>query len=423
MKTKDETVLSASLEENIASCEFSDAPCTAGELAEADDSNVSEGVSSDNSEVGVEATSELLTESDDSDASQSPIGAESDADSANAEEAITEDQPASRDVLHFTMPKQGRDDVDLLSLFDAPDEDATEDAAAETDATPKRSHRKISFSAEPCTRSAGSGCTRCVTVCPAQAIQIDASAGDHGMPVIDDEICNGCGICISICDSFSSASYTTEDYARRMLRHANQAADEGKEKSITLCCEKDLPESIELAINAEALPCLSSLSPEFLTWLLAQGLKVELCHDPLLCEGCETGGRFGGALWKRATQIAEEWSGKEIGATDTLPEKQGLVDQFAEPDRRELFSGMIKTAENVASGSYRASKSSVIEDFLTRREQMRAQSRATQREASYLDEESREKAMRSHFARKTLLEEAIEIDPLIRERMGETRTR
>lgn len=56
--------------------------------------------------------------------------------------------------------------------------------------------RYIDFHADRCahSRSRKTGCTRCLDVCPASAIQPD---GDH--VVVDPHLCGGCGGCASVC--------------------------------------------------------------------------------------------------------------------------------------------------------------------------------------------------------------------------------
>jgi ferredoxin len=267
---------------------------------------------------------------------------------------------------------------------------------------------RILFFPEPCTRLHGDSCNRCAAVCPVQAIAFT----DENVPRIDDASCTRCGICIGVCDSFASSSITTLDYARRMVRKA------GDGKRIYLCCNEDVFDSLEPADNVFVLGCLSALSPEFITYLLSSGNDVVLCHELAYCEGCKTGGTWGGKLWQRACSLAEEWSGRELSSSDVIPEVVHLADTMAQPDRRTLFTGAIGALGEVASGEYRARKSTVIDDFLARQERMRASLRATTIESAFLDDDSRESARRSRFARKILLGWAIDNDPAIAERAG-----
>ncbi|MDO4533162.1 MAG: hypothetical protein Q4C36_05515 [Coriobacteriia bacterium] len=265
---------------------------------------------------------------------------------------------------------------------------------------------RILFFPEPCTRLEGEECTRCAAVCPQHAI----SFAESGMPTIDAGACSCCGICIGVCDSFSSSRITTVDHANRMQRHAQ----DGK---LYLCCKEDLFEGLEPAKNVIALNCLSSLSPEFIAYLFSTGIELVLCHDLSYCEGCPVGGAFGGALWQRAFKLAQEWTGKQLESSEVIPEVEHFTEKMSAPDRRTLFTGAIGAVGEVASGEYRARKSSVVEQFLARREQMRAQTQAIAGESLYLDEDSRKQSQESRFSRKILLEKALENDPLIAERM------
>ena len=276
---------------------------------------------------------------------------------------------------------------------------------------PLRNAERILFFPEPCTRLAGEECTRCQLVCPAHAI----SFSSNGTPQVDETACTLCGICIGICDSFGSSLITTYDHAKRMVR---KAQDDGR---IYLCCSEDAFEGLAPAENVFVLHCLSALSPEFLTYLLSTGKDVVLCHDLRYCEQCEMGGAFGGKLWERAVELAQSWTGRSISSTDTIPEKKDLAQKMAaDTDRRALFTGAIGAAAEVASGKYREKKSTAVDDFIARRERMRAQLQSSTRKTAYLDDDSRAQSVQSRFTRKILLNEARQNDPSIAERMGST---
>jgi len=93
-----------------------------------------------------------------------------------------------------------------------------------------------------------------------------------------------------------------------------------------------------------------------------------------------------------------------------------LLKKMAAPDRRTLFTGAIGAVGEVASGEYRARKSTIVENFLARREKMRAENQESAGEGLFLDEDSRRQSEQSRFARKLLLAEAIAKDPGIAER-------
>lgn len=291
-------------------------------------------------------------------------------------------------------------------LVDAAEEVTLERTNA-TPETPEASGERIVFLPEPCTRLTGDACARCQAVCPAGAIRFD----EEGRPTVDDGLCTRCGICIGICDSFASNQVTTFDLAQRMVRKAQDGR-------IYLCCKEDVFEGVKPARNVFVLGCLSAVSPEFLSFLLSTGTQVVLCHDLGYCEGCVAGGRFGGRLWQRAFELAQAWTGRQLLTSAAIPELQDLAAAFAAPDRRALFTGAIGAVGEVASGKYRERVSSTVEDFLARRERMRAKIHTADTAARFLDEGAQVAAALSRFARKRLLEAALRNDPTIAERRG-----
>ena len=288
--------------------------------------------------------------------------------------------------------------------------DSAENGAVDETTEDARKRERILFFPEPCVRLSGEPCTRCMTVCPKGAISFEGPDAS-GRPVIDDDACTRCGICIGVCDSFASSSITTVDHAKRMVRKAQKS---GK---LYLCCEEDVFDDLEPADNVVVLRCLSSLSPEFLAYLLSTEIDVVFCHDLAYCEDCRAGGGFGGTLWRRAVELAQEWTGKQVSSANVIPEIEHFAEKMSVPDRRTLFTGAIGAVGDVASGDYRARKSSVLEDFLARRERMRAEEHGGG-ERRFLDEDSRRQSEESRFARKLLLNMAIERDSAIADRFG-----
>ena len=270
---------------------------------------------------------------------------------------------------------------------------------------PAHSAERILFTPEPCTRLDGEECNRCQRVCPAGAISFDVD----GTPVIDDARCTRCGICIGICDSFGSDQATTYDFAKRMERKGKD------DQRIYLCCEEDVFEGLEPAANVFVLKCLSSVPPELLCYLLSHGIKVVCCHDLSYCEDCTIGGAMGGKLWQRAFELAGTWAGREVEFAESIPEVERFTQKMSAPDRRTLFTAPVGALGEVASGEYRARKSSAIEDFLARQERLRARGSAASGQL-FLDEESQKAAIQSKSMRKRLMAEAIASDPDIASR-------
>ena len=59
---------------------------------------------------------------------------------------------------------------------------------------------------EHCVRPCGAECQRCQIACPVGAISFPA---EKAVPVIDQELCTNCGVCMGACDAFSSDATTT----------------------------------------------------------------------------------------------------------------------------------------------------------------------------------------------------------------------
>lgn len=57
---------------------------------------------------------------------------------------------------------------------------------------------------EKCIAWAWGGCTECYDECPLEAITLD----DMGRPIVNDSICNGCGLCEYICPVSALRRYT-----------------------------------------------------------------------------------------------------------------------------------------------------------------------------------------------------------------------
>ena len=255
----------------------------------------------------------------------------------------------------------------------------------------------ISFYPQPCNRMAGSGCNRCQVVCPTGAISFETA---DSAPAIDPGACNGCGVCVGICDSFEPRDITTYDLARRLERLGKRHG------RIVLCCSEDAFEGLEPAPEVAVLPCLACLSPELTSFLLARGCAVRVAHDDAYCEGCLRGGPLAGKLWRRSLELASEWSGATPEFLREIPERTGHLQQIAHTDRRGLFTGIFDAALDVASGNYRERKSTVAEQFMQRREQARARLQSHEAQPLFPDDEARASWEEGHFTRKRLMREA-----------------
>lgn len=289
-------------------------------------------------------------------------------------------------------------------------EDIEENAKAAPFLPQEEPAPRIAFHAGPCTRRDGDDCSRCMLICPEAAI----SFNDDGLPSIDANLCSTCGICIGVCDCFEYADVTTYDYAQRLARKAERRG------RIVLCCKEDVFEGLEPAEDVVVTPCLSSISPEMLTYLLARKCDVSSAHDERYCDSCGRGGKFGPRLWKRSFDLASRWTQAAIPAMDAIPEKVDHLSSMANPDRRGLFTNAFAAVADVASGSYRERKSSTVDDFLARRDRMRAALKARSDAPLYLDEQSRKSSQEGDQTRRKLIDEALGYDPSIGLRMAQS---
>ncbi|WP_270299041.1 ATP-binding protein [Eggerthella sinensis] len=173
-----------------------------------------------------------------------------------------------------------------------------------------------------CTRTHGAACDRCALACPHDAI----SFAEDGRPVIDADACTRCGICLGICDAFSSSRVTMIDVHARIRRIALRGED------VVLTCKENIFPGLEPAANVVVLPCLACLSPEFWTLVLTENIPVRISADLAYCAECDRAGDMGEMLYSHAVQTAEEWSGQSVGYLDVIPEKENLVKDLANPE-------------------------------------------------------------------------------------------
>ena len=120
-----------------------------------------------------------------------------------------------------------------------------------------------------CLRAHGADCERCALACPQGAV----SFAEDGIPAIDEDACTRCGICLGVCDAFSSTRVTMADLHARIRRIALRG------ERVVLTCKENVFPGLEPAANVVVLPCLACLSPEFWTLVLAEGIDVTIAAD------------------------------------------------------------------------------------------------------------------------------------------------
>lgn len=240
----------------------------------------------------------------------------------------------------------------------------TGESSAEAEGRPSR----IVVLRDYCTRVRGAACDRCALACPHGAITF----AEDGLPVIDADACTHCGICLGICDAFSSSRVTMLDVHARVRRIALRGED------VVLTCKENVFPGFEPAANVVVLPCLACLSPEFWALVLTENIPVRIAADLAYCADCERAGDMGEMLYAHAVETAEEWSGAKVGYLDAIPEKENIVRDLANPegvDRRSAFTNLVADVGDIASGKRRLRNSDVLQQFYERKERARARAR------------------------------------------------
>lgn len=262
-----------------------------------------------------------------------------------------------------------------------------------------------------CIRMKGADCNRCAQACPSGAI----SFGKDGKPSIDGSLCTRCGICLGICDAFSSTRVTMSD----MHSRAQRIALRGEE--VVFTCDENVFSDLSPAANVIVLPCLASLSPELWTLMLAENMTVKIAADLSYCADCNRAGERGEMLYSRAIELAEEWSGRSVGFLDEIPEKENLFKDLANPvgvDRRSAFANIVGDVGDIATGKRRLRNSEILQEFYERRERSRAVARlnlSTETEFNEFAPEGRTK--KTMWPKRQMLLLAIDRDPSIAERI------
>ena len=268
-----------------------------------------------------------------------------------------------------------------------------------------------------CMRAQGAACSRCALACPAEAISFE----DDGRPSIDADACTRCGICLGICDAFASPRITMDDLHERFKRIAERGED------VVVTCKENIFPGLEPAANVVVLPCLASLSPEFWTLVLAENIPAKLAADLSYCADCDRAGEMGEMLYTHAIESAEAATGRTVGSLDSIPEKENLLKDMANPvgvDRRSAFENLVGDVGDIASGKRRLRNSEVLHEFLERREKARAQARLNLSDG--IDFENfvpQGRTRKTMWPRRKMLLEAINCDPSIADHASVTVSR
>lgn len=335
-----------------------------------------------------------VAEASAADAAADPDGADDLSSAAGSSEDAREES-AAPDLLHFDMAS--------VAAYGRKPAEAT------------RPNPRIVVLSDFCLNPRGGSCSRCVRACPAHAVSLE---GEGGLPVVDEKACTMCGICLGICDAFSSNSVTMTDLASRIRRTAQRG------EGVFVTCPVNIEaagEGFEPAPCVVEVPCLAALSPEFWTLVLAEGTDLKLACDLSLCSECRRAGALAEALYAHAIETAQAWSGRSVGVVDEIPVKTGYLQSFAtgeELDRRGVFAHFAGNVADAASGDYRRRNSDVLQDFYERRDRMRAMTRqmdVSSFELNGFDATGRTRRMLQ--PKRKMLLDALEKDPSIAPRI------
>ncbi len=220
--------------------------------------------------------------------------------------------------------------------------------------------------AEHCVRPHGAACERCRIACPANAISFDEA---DGLPVIDEDACTQCGVCMGACDAFTSSTTTT----LRLYEHLRRVAMRGE--IVYLTCKENIFPGFTPAKNVTVLPCLACMPPELWTLLLAQNAPLCIACDLKYCEDCPRAAGRGELLFTRAVEMAEQWSGGGVRFDREIPELENDADTVARDEfgRREAFDGVKNDALDIISGKRRLKNSDTLKDVYRKKERKRMQ--------------------------------------------------
>lgn len=331
--------------------------------------------------------------------SEVPVTADSaDGSFPDDEPVVKPAEPA--DVIHFDSRA---DEPDQLSYLEALAARMAQGDTGIEDALPLF-REDIELVQALCTRPFDGTCDRCVKVCPHEAIRIT-----DDLPRIDDERCTNCGLCAGICDGFSSVRITLEDLTKRAL----EIAEDGL--AVTFACNDLVPLGTQVAENVLVIPCLAYLPPEALTFLLANGAQVNVCCDFALCNSCQVAGGMASQLFEHCFTMAESQTDAQIGFVDAVPTTLSLTETLAqdsqeESSRRNMLSSLSNTVTDVASGHYRAERSSSARDYQENRERMRARGHIKQHEGMTLEEFTSDHRIPKYWPRRSLALRAAQAD-------------
>lgn len=206
------------------------------------------------------------------------------------------------------------------------------------------------FRAERCVRYryAYSACSRCVDVCPHEAIKLsgttqvnnDANADHYDGVRIAPDVCQSCALCVAACptEAFSATGLSAEGLLKRA----------GKATRFAISCAPS-------AAAADAVvPCLGALNAAILAEFARRGVALVLrgsdhcAQCPHAASGVPMIAAQRAAYADLRTLAASVWAEPDWCETDDAPHAR---DTDHDPARRALFRRAVAEVEAVVSGS------------------------------------------------------------------------
>lgn len=189
------------------------------------------------------------------------------------------------------------------------------------------------LNADKCINSFGknSNCKKCKEYCPEKAIGLK-----DNKVIIDENLCNQCGICTAVCPTQAiRVKGTGEDEIYTLA---------GEKKNLVVAC------SMENAIGNLDISCLNALHPEFISSLFILHKDKKLHFNLSKCSNCKLG--YENTIFKDSLNKAVKFA-KTLGINpiyEIHTEETDLSDLVIEEiSRRNLFKLVKKESGNMVA--------------------------------------------------------------------------
>ncbi len=178
-------------------------------------------------------------------------------------------------------------------------------------------------------------CTRCLDVCPVDAIHI------NGATVRVEDTCRKCGLCAAVCPTevfmvHKTAPMALYDKIARVATAYEQCY---------LTCTRALGRLPKP--NEVLLPCVGAVPCEVLFDLLCEYPNISVYLPLGICDRCRTS--TGEEVFSDAIAQAEEWSGESVGLE--VDEKDLVREQKRAYKRSQFVSSMTQAGTRLVSRS------------------------------------------------------------------------